>query len=284
MPKLVSDKRPIIIKRKKGGGHGGHHGGAWKVAFADFMTAMMAFFLVMWVCGLSESKRRAIAGYFREPGIFSFTTGKALPTEITEGARHQGDGSGSGDTSTHGRLFELSREQKCGTPPRSADDKKRLARLAEEIRGRLEKLARKDRELNLILGSVTLEITNEGLRIEIAESNDLAFFDVGGAKPNRVMKEVLATLAPRLQQLGNKLGIEGHTDTRAYPAGASYTNWELSADRANAARKILVDNGVPVEQIDGVTGYGDRRLRKPDRPHDVVNRRVSIIVRYPETK
>jgi chemotaxis protein MotB len=267
----VAEQRPII-KRKKVAGHGRHHGGAWKVAYADFVTAMMAFFLVMWILGLSESTRKDIAGYFRDPGIFTFSTTKGSPVRIdikTEQPRL-----GAGGESEKNLVFK--QPESGGPPPKPTA----IEELKADIQVRLNDLAKKRPELTKLLGAVEMKFTDEGLRIELSETKDVAYFSVGGATPNRAAREVLAAMGPTLAELGNTVVIEGHTDTRAYRKGAKYTNWELSADRANAARRLLLDNGLTPPQIVSVTGFADVKLRKTDDPFDVSNRRVSIVVSY----
>jgi chemotaxis protein MotB len=273
----MAGQRPIIIKRKKAG-HAAHHGGAWKVAFADFMTAMMAFFLVMWIIGLSESTRKAIAGYFKEPGIFSFTTGKAKPVKVEAAeSQHAGDGSGA----NNGRPSQDVIVQRAGCDPKgpSVGESAKIENLRGDIQHRLAKLADERPELKKLLGAVDMELTKEGLRIELTETKDVAYFEIGGAKPSKAAREVLEAIAPQLAQIGNDIIVEGHTDKRPYP-GTVYTNWELSADRANAARKLLVDSGLAPKQIVNVTGFADVKPRKPDQPFDLANRRVSVVVKY----
>jgi len=268
----MAQQRPII-KKKKVVAHGGHHGGAWKVAYADFVTAMMAFFLVMWILGLSESTRRDIAGYFRDPGIFGFTTTKGSPVKINiaPDAPRMGPG---GNPERNPVL----KQPENGSPPRQQATK--IEAFKASVERRLAELAKKQPQLQKLLGAVEMRFTSEGLRIELSETKDVAYFSVGGAKPNRAAEDILSAMAPTLAQLGNAVVVEGHTDTRAYRKGAKYTNWELSADRANAARRLLIGNGLPAVQITSVSGYADVNLRKPDNPFDVSNRRVSIVVKY----
>jgi chemotaxis protein MotB len=223
----LSSNRPIIIKKKKGGHHGGHHGGAWKVAYADFVTAMMAFFLVMWILGLSESTRKAIAGYFNQPGVFSFTTGKALPNPIE--VMNNPDGGDSGRRKDRKQeatqMINLALDGKCPTQQApAAGETQRMTELEGDVEAALAELARSRPDLAELVGSITVEITPEGLRIELSEVQDKAFFDVKTAKPNRAAREVLAALGPKLAKLGNEIDIEGHTDARLFPRGATYTN------------------------------------------------------------
>ncbi|MCK6550131.1 OmpA family protein [Myxococcota bacterium] len=260
----MPSNRPIIIKKKKASHGHGHHGGAWKVAYADFVTAMMAFFLVMWAMGLSDSTRRAISGYFREPGVFEYMQGKGAPIEAV-GAPQGGD---SGESKAN------------KAKPSRIKIRDSLVKLAGKFDGKLAEMAKSNPKLSKLKDSVSVEMTPEGLRIELTESEEIPFFAVGGSEPSAVTREVLATIGPELAALGNALEIEGHTDRRPYP-GSHYTNWELSSDRAHAARKILRDNGVADDQFMAVSGYADRRPRKPEDPYDVANRRISIVVRLP---
>jgi chemotaxis protein MotB len=271
----MADTRPIIKKIKKKA-HAAHHGGAWKVAYADFVTAMMAFFLVMWIVGLSESTRRAIAGYFREPGVFEFLTTRGKPDRIEvmpSSSQRQGDGSGTkgaeNDMMKYGRSGDEARQQQ-------------LTKLEKDVKDALTAVGAGNPEARLLLESAGIEITEEGLRIELTETRDLAYFDIGGSRPRKVAREVFAALAPTLASLHATIVIEGHTDTRAFVRGSQKTNWELSVERANAARKLLLENGVAESQLASVTGYGDRRLRKKESPLDAANRRVSLVVLPPE--
>jgi chemotaxis protein MotB len=266
------------------------------VAYADFVTAMMAFFLVMWIVGLSESTRRAIAGYFREPGVFEFmkTRGTPIQVKVLESTQREGDGSGlSGDGSSQADVVDIGPMKQCpkinvlkkGEAEKlyklQADVKRELAKLALTGKWRAPKTGK---EMKKLLEAVEVELTSEGMRIELAETTDLAYFESGGARPNKVAEDVLAALAPKLAQLGNSIVIEGHTDTVPFVRGSKKSNWELSVERANAARMLLIDAGIAESQIASVTGYGDRKLRKPEAPADAGNRRVSIVVQAEKTE
>ncbi len=247
-------QQPVIIIKKKGHGKHGHHGGAWKVAYADFVTAMMAFFLVMWIVAQSEEVKAGVAGYFRDPGAF------------TEGGRGVLPGSENGTTG--------------GGQPMGMTDleaaKSLLEQAAEEIRRALAAVP----EFEHLKDQVEITLTDEGLRIELREAPDDGFFDSGSAtvKPSTVA--MLRVIATQLGELPNKVAVEGHTDSLPYSAESGvYTNWELSADRANAARRILEGSGTKQGQIEAVRGFADTRLRKPDQPLDAGNRRISIVVR-----
>jgi len=233
--------QPIIIKKVKGG-HGGHHGGAWKVAYADFVTAMMALFIVLWLMNSKPEVQEAVGGYFRDPS----GKGKQMGT---------GQG-GAGDGVLIG--------------------KDNMPRLKEE----LEKAISNAPQLKGMKDQVEMTVTGEGLRIELMESDTGTFFESGSSKPSEAGSEMLKKLAAELGKLPNRILIEGHTDTKPFAAGNSYTNWELSVDRANAARRLMQASGLNPSQVTQVRGFADQRLRKPDKPEDSSNRRISLTVQY----
>jgi len=234
--------KPQIIIIKKKGGHGGHHGGAWKVAYADFVTAMMALFIVLWLMGSSEKVKKAVAGYFNDPK----GTGALLGTTMT----------GTGDAIT-----------KVTTD--------NLEKLKEEIEKEIK--ARKD--LEKLSKQIEIKVTPEGLRIELIEGKDGTFFEIGSAKLSASGQELLGLLGKTLSGFPNCLLIEGHTDSTPYSSDASYSNWDLSADRANSARRLLQQDGVRQNQVTQVRGYADMMLRVKDNPMDPSNRRISILVK-----
>ena len=238
---MAAKTQPIIVIKRKGG-HGGHHGGAWKVAYADFVTAMMSLFIVLWLMGSSEKVKRAVAGYFNDPK----GTGAQLGTTMT----------GTGSTVSQASTDEL---------------KKLKDKLEEEIKARkdLEKLSKQ----------IEITITPEGLRIELIEGKDGTFYELGSAKLSASGQELLSLLAKELKTLPNSLLIEGHTDSTPYSNDAGYSNWDLSADRANSARRLLQQDGVRANQVTQVRGYADQMLRVKDNPTDPSNRRISILVK-----
>ncbi len=285
-------EEPIIIRKRRRGEHAGHHGGAWKVAYADFVTAMMAFFLVMWIMQLSESARKAIASYFNEPGAFSFLTGKALPIDIKmrparyvleKGADYHDNFSERGGPYQPFPigigLTGIKPEQWKQLQQDSARAAQRLEQVQQELQRMLQELAATNPEVGELLASLRLEMTPEGLRIELLETRENLFFRVGSAELRRPAVQLLQRLAPILGKLPNYVELEGHTDSRTYPPTSVYTNWELSADRANAARRVLETSGLWSGQVSSVIGYADRKLRVPGNPFDTSNRRVSILVR-----
>ena len=251
----MSKGQPVIIVKKKGHGGHGHHGGAWKVAYADFVTAMMAFFLVMWLVGQSPSVKAAVAGYFRDPGVFDTTKGGGVLPGGAEGLKETGV-----------------------TPTVVPDNVKQarevLERAAEHLREALQKVP----ALKALEDRIEITVTAEGLRIELLENEKNSFFAVGSAQLLPETVELLSVIAKELSPLGNKVAVEGHTDSRAYTARNGYSNWELSADRANAARRTMESEGLRAGQIDAVRGFADTRPRYPDDSLDPRNRRISIVV------
>lgn len=285
-------EQPIIIKKVKKGGHGGHHGGAWKVAYADFVTAMMAFFIVMWILASSEDVRKSVAAFFQEPGAFNFLTGKrAVPIDLNmypEPTKGEGEGKDKGKTEF---IISFHRDKPDTIKPeelsRALNDSiaaaKRVEVTGDKIKELLEKEMASKPELKDIISSIKIEMTKEGLRIELIETSESLFFEVGSSVLKKEAVDLLKKLAIEIGKLPNNVEIEGHTDSRAYRGKSLYTNWELSADRANAARRVLESSGLWEGQIVKVTGYADRRLRNPENPYDVTNRRVSILIKQLST-
>jgi chemotaxis protein MotB len=236
------------VKKIKGHG-GGHHGGSWKVAYADFVTALMALFLVLWLVSQADMKvKQAIASYFRSPGVFDTQAGGVLagpkkaskePTELTSKEEEQA-------------LFGMATmlKKKFSTAPE-------FGKVKEQIR---------------------IEMTEQGVRIQILDNADRVSFDSGRADLTPGAIAILAEIAKAVCQLPNPLLIGGHTDRQLFPTGSSYTNWELSADRANAARRALEQGCVEPTQIKRIVGYADTELMIPEDPYATANRRISIIV------
>jgi chemotaxis protein MotB len=259
--------QPIIIKRKKGG-HAGHHGGSWKVAFADFMTSMMAFFLVMWLVGQKQEVKDAVAGYFRDPGKF-FHEGRSGVLKGTQGAIPS-------DAPTVGMK---NAPQKRDVIPTN-QEKEQMQMAATNILKELEKQP----EFSRLRKNITIQLTSEGLRIILNEgTNDAAFFEPGSAKLLQKSAIILMVIARELGKIENRLVLEGHTDA-SFAERAGYTNWELSADRANAARELMEVSGLYKGQVREVRGYADQFPMIPAHPEDPRNRRVTLLVLYQETE
>jgi chemotaxis protein MotB len=287
--KQVRKEQPIIIKKKKGHGGHGHHGGAWKVAYADFVTAMMAFFIVMWILASSAQVKESVSSHFSKPGPFKFETTQGSPVQIIMGAPKQGKGPGSGTDpgSSKGTFMEFNPELRDSLVSKlmekakidSAKAQDIVKKAGDEIEKTLKELIQSKPELKEILSSIKIIMTKEGLRIELLETKDALFFEVGSAKVTEKAKFILINLAKEIGKLPNFVDIEGHTDIRKYAKNANYSNWELSADRANSSRRILETNGLFDGQIDKVTGFADKKLLTPENPFDVSNRRISILIK-----
>ena len=249
---MTNPVQPVIVVKKKSA-HGGHHGGAWKVAYADFVTAMMAFFLVMWLVNQSKPVKAAIGGYFRDPAAFDASGGRGvLP---------------GGDTVN---------EPKPVTPAAEEEERKRMEAAVLHIREGLDQDSFKS-----LRDQVEFSISPEGLRIDLIEKDDSTFFDSGSATLHGETEHILGVIARELGALDHQVDVEGHTDSRGYARGDHYSNWELSADRANAARRVMERAGLRGPQVTSVRGLADRQLRFPSDPLDARNRRVSILVKNP---
>jgi chemotaxis protein MotB len=237
----MGDEEQIIIIKKKGG-HAGHHGGAWKVAYADFVTAMMALFIVLWLMNSSKPVQEAVGGYFRDPKGIAQKKGTAL--------------GGAGDAA----------------PVKKED----MSKLKEELMKDMEKLANFEK----LKKQVEMTVTPEGLRIELMEDPQGTFFENGKAQPTPILQSLLKVLSVEAGKLPNPISIEGHTDAKPFSDSNVYGNWELSTDRANTARRLMQASGLRPDQVVQVRGYADQNLRKPLQPQDASNRRVTVIIQY----
>jgi chemotaxis protein MotB len=237
----VSEAGEIIIIKKKAA-HGEHHGGAWKVAYADFVTAMMALFIVLWLMNSSKQIQEAVGGYFKDPR----GTSKVVGTNKNGG----------------GVFVALKKED--------------MSKLKQTLLQSIHHLDPTDKLKN----QIEITITPEGLRIELMESAKGTFFELGSAKPTPALVDLLKLLSHELGKLPNNLSIEGHTDSKPYSASRTYDNWDLSSDRANEARRMMQNEGLRAGQVSQVRGFADQRLRVPQNPEDPSNRRISLIVQY----
>ena len=367
---MSGDNKPIIVIKKKGG-HGGHHGGAWKVAYADFVTAMMAFFMVMWLVNSADTQtKKSIASYFRRPGLFEHGSGTPLlmgeagiladayaPTQkkkqeqYTSGEMQQvlkkktgsedakkdkkitkskganadklvmkGDtkskrgeagqpkeqeGSQGGEATKDVNLPQTeedqkklvlmfqeneqkqhlsSQDKKMEFPPGGprAPDKAELERqMLESVKEQLEQEMIKSPELKELLGMVEVKLEADGLKIEIMDTNTSSMFSLGSARILPEAQVAFQKIGTVLSKLPNRVDIVGHTDGKPFSARAGgYSNWELSADRANAARRLLEQQGIDISRVSGVVGRADQELRTPANPLDPSNRRITLKVRF----
>jgi chemotaxis protein MotB len=216
------------------------------VAYANFVTAMMALFIVLWLMNSSKQIQEAVGGYFKDPT----GTAKQVGSDMV----------GAGEN------FIVTKDNK------------------EQLKEQLQKAIREVPKFDKLKNHIDMTVTNEGLRIELTESAAGTFFDSGSPRISADGSDLLKTLAEELGKLPNKLALEGHTDSKPYAEGSKYSNWELSADRANAARRLMQQQGVRQDQVTQVRGFADQRLRKPQDPLDPSNRRISLIVQYLEKR
>jgi chemotaxis protein MotB len=295
------NKRPIIIvKKKKKGGHE-HHGGAWKVAYADFVTAMMAFFLVMWlVTAVSKEQRAAIFDYFKNPSMEPGKSTKPAPGQMGPGGASTSPINLGGGlnaiapasrkpkdvASTRIPVLSLSAsdaDPSKGSKPATAEQlaaaqKEIEQRHMESLMAELREAVGKSQALAPYKDQLLLDITPEGVRIQIVDAQNRPMFDVGSARLRDYTTAILHELAPYLDSVPNRVSLTGHTDVRPYPSSNGYTNWELSADRANAARRALTAAGLPDSKISRVVGLSSSVLFDKTDPQNPINRRISIVV------
>lgn len=271
----------IIIKKKKGHGHG-HHGGSWKVAFADFMTAMMAFFLLLWLLETTTpGEQEAIAGYFKNPGNeFIIGPGGAdsgvLDLKPEQKEADPKDAEVENPIDSSGVLGkEIVVKEELLRQQFEAAELKQLEELRETLETEINSL---NSVFEFLKEQILIDFTALGLRIQIVDKEQRPMFDVGSARLKNYSIDVLHALAPTLDKVPNKISITGHTDAVPYGAGASYTNWELSADRANSARRALLEGGYPEAKVVTVQGMGSVAPFLADAPDDPINRRIAIIV------
>ncbi|MEP6969868.1 MAG: flagellar motor protein MotB [Betaproteobacteria bacterium] len=270
--------RPIIVKRIKKTA-GGHHGGAWKIAYADFVTAMMAFFLLMWLLGsTSEGDKKGLSDYFAAPLKVALMggTGAGASNSVIQGG-------GADLTKTSG---QNSKSQQNDPIARKAAADAARAELAKQdnrkltlLRDKISSLIDNNPKLAEYKAQIRLEITPDGLQIQIVDDQNRPMFDVGSALVKVYMRDILREIGSALNGVNNKISLDGHTDASPYGSGErGYSNWELSSDRANASRRELVAAGMPDDKLARVTGMASSYLLEPQNPLSPVNRRISILV------
>lgn len=293
---MADDKQqPIVFKKIKKGGHGGHHGGSWKVAYADFVTAMMAFFLLLWVIGTaSGAQRKAIADFFQNPSavkgpggastsMIKLGTGYEMPRSGDVGKKRQ-------DTDNpNSKLSRQSGEKgKGGTEGdvkfKAASEEKRETVRLEKLLEKLNEKVDQSQSLKPYKEHLLIELMPEGLRVQIVDKENRAMFPLGSAELKSYTRAILRDIAKTINQVDNRISITGHTDATPYRADRrDYSNWELSADRANAARRELIAGGMKKDKIGRVVGLADTVLYDKESPYHPINRRISIIIMKKDT-
>ncbi len=271
----MENNQPIIVKRVKKTA-GGHHGGAWKIAFADFATAMMAFFLVMWLMtSATPEQKKAISGYFQDPIGFTESASpygidlggtptpapeRTLNPDISETPESQPDESGVSTDQIETLAEKMEQE--------------RLELLLQELQNKVEE----NPELQRFKDQILFEITQDGLRIQIMDAENRPMFALGSASLQPYFEDILLAMADTIRAVPNKISISGHTDAKPFVGRGDFGNWELSSNRANAARRTLVAGGYPDEQVARVVGYASSALFDREDPFNPVNRRIDIVV------
>ena len=276
--------QPIIIKRIKKGGHA-VHGGAWKIAYADFVTAMMAFFLLMWLLGsTSEGDKKGLSDYFSAPLKVSMMggTGAGASNSVI-----QGGGADLTKTSGQNRSGDPNDPiaRKAAADAMKAELAKQESRKLAALSDKISTVIANNPKLAEFKSQIRLEITPDGLQIQIVDDQSRPMFDVGSALVKVYMRDILRAIGEALGGVENKISLDGHTDRSPYGSGErGYSNWELSSDRANASRRELVAAGMPDDKLARVTGMASSSLLEPDQPFAAVNRRISILVMTKEAE
>jgi chemotaxis protein MotB len=274
--------RPIVVKRVKKG-HGGAHGGAWKIAYADFVTAMMAFFLLMWLIGsTTKGDLEGIAQYFKTPlkVAMSGGSGSGDSASILQGGgkdltRRNGQVK-NGDVPADKKTYDLA-------AAKAALEREENGRL-QSLKSRIEVMIDTNEMLKKYKNQLLLDITSEGLRIQIVDEKNRPMFQLAKAELEPYTRDILRTIGAVLNDVPNKIGLSGHTDATPYMSEAGYSNWELSADRANASRRELVMGGLKEEKVMRVVGLAYAAPLDRQDPFNPINRRISIIVMNKKTE
>lgn len=299
MAAVENELPPIIIKKIKKGGHAGHHGGAWKVAFADFVTAMMAFFLLLWLLNVTtEDQKRGLADYFAPTSASRSMSGAG---GIMSGRSMDTYGNRVSDSSRESIVLEVApKVKKEAEEEQSADSKSEGAqgtadaglnaqaegdefaeleqRRFEAVEAELRQAIQEMPDFEKLAAHMVIDMTPEGLRIQIVDQANESMFHSGSADMYESTRELLRRIGDVVRKTRNRIAISGHTDSSAFDNGKGYTNWELSSDRAMASRRVLADAGVPENRVASVTGKADQEPLFSENPFLPTNRRVSILL------
>ena len=276
----MSESKPtVVIRRVRKVKRGGHHGGAWKVAYADFVTAMMAFFLVLWLmAATSKPERAAISEYFRNPSTLSGSSATPAPGMA-------GPGGASTSMIKLGGATDVSRgnsndpfQNRQEAVPTPVQEREREKQRLEALKQELQEAISQSQALEPFKDQLLLDITPEGLRIQIVDQQNRPMFDLGSARLMPYTQAILQELSHFISQVPNRISLTGHTDTTAYSTRLGYSNWELSADRANAARRTLLEAGMDEAKVARVVGLSSSVLFDKANPQNPINRRISIVV------
>jgi chemotaxis protein MotB len=269
----MENNQPIIVKRVKRY-EGGHHGGAWKIAFADFATAMMAFFLVLWLMSSATPEQLlAIAGYFKDPVGFS-DSGSPYVIDLGGSPEMSPDQTLNPEIKSTPTPDNVPIEADTAEAKAEAVEQERLEMLLQELQNKVNE----NPELQKFKDQIHFEITQDGLRIQITDADNRPMFDLGSARLKPYFEDILLAMADTIKAVPNKISVSGHTDAKPYAGNGEYGNWELSANRANAARRALIAGTYPENQVARVVGYASSSLYDPAHPLNPINRRIDIVV------
>ncbi|MEQ1863715.1 MAG: flagellar motor protein MotB [Micropepsaceae bacterium] len=280
---MAGNNNVTIIKKIKKGGHGGHHGGAWKVAYADFVTAMMAFFLLMWLINTTTpEQKRGIADYFAPEAVTRSESGNGA---ILSGTSASDDGQrGEGSLSTQAQVKQKSTadDAKDKTKPAADDaaskEQARQSEALEQAAARLRQAMQDQPDLAELSKHVLIDETPEGMRIQLVDQDGRSMFEPGSAQPSPRIQRLLQEVVKIVSGLPNRISIAGYTDGAAFSGPGGYSNWDLSSARANASLKVLEDGGLPQDRISEVAGKAGSEPLYPDNPMASANRRISIVL------
>ena len=275
-----SNRPIIIVKKKKKGGHDGHHGGAWKVAYADFVTAMMAFFLLLWlISATTEEQKEGIADYFTPSTVTQSNSGSG---KILSGRTMSEEGALISERAPVGINMSLPSPSGLENDEEVQDLAKKLAEQEaerfQEAEEKLKAAVSAIPELSELADQVLVDYTPEGMRIQLVDARENAMFQLGSAEPKQRTRELLELVAQTIGDLPNQVAVKGHTDATPFTSREDYSNWELSADRANASRRVLEAAGLDGERIGQVVGRAAQDPLLPDDPENARNRRISIVL------
>ncbi|MHA6492329.1 flagellar motor protein MotB [Pseudomonas borbori] len=274
----MENNQPIIVKRVKKVA-GGHHGGAWKIAFADFATAMMAFFLVMWLMSVATpEQKKLISGYFKDPIGFSESASPYVidlggsPTPAPDRTLNPEPQDQQEQSQQDSEQAEVDLEQ--AETLAEEMERERLELLLQELQNKVEE----NPQLQRFKDQILFEITQDGLRIQITDAENRPMFDLGSARLQPYFEDILLAMADTIKAVPNKISVSGHTDAKPFVGRGDFGNWELSADRANSARRALIAGGYDEDQVARVVGYASSALFDRDDPLNPTNRRIDIVV------
>jgi chemotaxis protein MotB len=282
---MAGNERPIVIKKIKKGGHAGHHGGAWKVAYADFVTAMMAFFLLMWLINTTTpEQKRGIADYFAPEAVSRANSGNGALLGGTSASEDGQDGQGTLAVKTtlrppvEDKATEQRDQKSSSSDANSSSQSAANSAALEQAAARLRQAMQDKPDLAELSRHVLIDESPDGVRIQLVDQDGRSMFEAGSAQPTARVERLLQEVAKVVNGLPNRLSISGHTDGESFSSPGGYSNWDLSSARANYSLKVLLDAGVPNGRIAEVAGKANAEPLYPDNPNASANRRINIVL------